>query len=62
MNPILPVQCDEILTQACKDPILDDPLNAQAISLVLPSAEESNDLFLHIESDSEEDVDILGAK
>ena len=28
----------------------------------LPGADESNYLFLHIESDSEEDVDILGAK
>ena len=28
----------------------------------LPGADESNDLFLHKESDSEEDVDILGAK
>ena len=62
LNHILPVQCDEILTQACEDPTLDDPLNAQAISFDHPSAEESNDLFLHLESDSDDDVDILGAK
>ena len=38
------------------------PNTKEATSMDLPGADESNDLFLHIESDSEEDVDILGAK
>ena len=38
------------------------PNTKEATFIDLPDADESNDLFLHIESDSEEDVDILGAK
>ena len=63
LHHVLPVQVqcdDEITAQSYDAQTVDDQLDDHAIDL--PDADQSNDLLLHLESDSDEDVDILGAK